>query len=142
MNGGWIKLYYKLLDWEWLDSPEMVGLWVNLLLRAAREDRKWHGQTIRRGQLVTTLSELAEMTGLSLQKLRTCIERLKSTHEITCESTRRGTIITICKYAEYQCPDEEEQQAEQHTDQQTSNTPATRQQHAGGLLTYFLFYEE
>ena len=130
MTGGWIKLYYKLLDWEWLDCPEMVGLWVNLLLRASREDRKWHGLTIRRGQLVTTLSELSEMAGLSLQKLRTCLDRLKSTREITCESTHFGTIVTICKYAEYQCPDEDEQQAEQHTDQQTSNTPATRQQHA------------
>lgn len=123
MNGGWIKLYYKLLDWEWLDCPEMVGLWVNLLLRANREDRKWHGLTIRRGQLVTTRSELAEMCGLSVQTLRTCIERLKSTSEITSESTSRGMVITITKYDSYQLTEDGEQPANQ-----PANQPATNQQ--------------
>ena len=136
MNGGWIKLYYKLLDWEWLDCPEMVGLWVNLLLRANREDRKWHGTTIRRGQLVTTRSELAELCGLSVQTLRTCIDRLKSTSEITSKSTSRGMVITITKYDSYQTVDDSDQPANQPADQPatnqqvTSDQPATNQQEA------------
>lgn len=106
MTEGWIKIHRKLIDWEWLDCPEMVGLWVNLLLRANYEDKEWHGRTIKRGQMVTSIRDIAKFSGLSLQQARTCIERLKSTHEITQESTRLFTIITICNYDRYQGDEE------------------------------------
>ena len=33
MNTGWIKIYRSLLYWEWADVPEMVALWVRLIIR-------------------------------------------------------------------------------------------------------------
>lgn len=98
----WIKLYREFLAWEWFGKPEMVQLFVWLLLNASVIDRKWEGKDIKRGQLITTLPAMCEATGLSRQKVRTCINRLKSTHEITCKSTNKFTTVTICNYERYQ----------------------------------------
>lgn len=130
MIEGWIKIHRKLIDWEWLDCPEMVGLWVNLLLRANYEDKKWHGQVIKRGQILTSRSELAEMCGLSVQTLRTCLERLKSTNEITSETTNQGTLITVVKYDCYQGGDEVVKPTNQPANQPATNQRLTSDQPA------------
>ena len=52
-NTGWIKIYRSLLYWEWADVPEMVALWVRLIIRATHEDTQWHGVTISRGHINT-----------------------------------------------------------------------------------------
>ena len=44
-NTGWIKIYRSLLYWEWADVPEMVALWVRLIIRATHEVTQWHGIT-------------------------------------------------------------------------------------------------
>ena len=100
-TGGYIKIHRQLLQWEWFDHPEMVQLWIYLLLKANFQPSDWHGTLIPRGSLITTLATIQNDTGISPQKIRTCINRLKSTNEITCKSTNKYTIITICKYEDY-----------------------------------------
>ena len=39
MNTGWIKIYRSLLYWEWADVPEMVALWVRLIIRDRKSTR-------------------------------------------------------------------------------------------------------
>lgn len=102
MDGGWIKIHRKLLDWEWADDPNMVALWVHLLLNANFEDSRWHGIPVPRGSFITTQSELCKKTGLSRRSLRTCLNRLQSTNEVTIKTTKLYSIITICKYDCYQ----------------------------------------
>ena len=34
MDNGWIRLHKRFLQWEWLDKPEMVQLFLYLLLKA------------------------------------------------------------------------------------------------------------
>ena len=128
MNTGWIKIYRSLLYWEWADVPEMVALWVRLIIRATHEDSQWHGVTISRGQLVTTTAKLAAESGLSPQQVRTCLDRLKASNQINTQTTNKYTIITICKYEAYQETETTEQQTngKQTTrKQQTNNTQAT-----------------
>lgn len=128
MNTGWIKIYRSLLYWEWADVPEMVALWVRLIIRATHEDTQWHGVTISRGQLVTTTAKLAAESGLSPQQVRTCLDRLKASNQINTQTTNKYTIITICKYEAYQETETTEQQTngKQTTrKQQTNNTQAT-----------------
>ena len=128
MNTGWIKIYRSLLYWEWADVPEMVALWVRLIIRATHEDSQWHGVTISRGQLVTTTAKLAAESGLSPQQVRTCLDRLKASNQINTQATNKYTIITICKYEAYQETETTEQQTngKQTTrKQQTNNTQAT-----------------
>jgi hypothetical protein len=127
-NTGWIKIYRSLLYWEWADVPEMVALWVRLIIRATHEDTQWHGVTISRGQLVTTTAKLAAESGLSPQQVRTCLDRLKASNQINTQTTNKYTIITICKYEAYQETETTEQQTngKQTTrKQQTNNKQAT-----------------
>lgn len=99
---GWIKLYRKLIDWEWFDKSEMVHLFVYFTLKANHKAKKWREISIAPGQLVTTLPTISKETGISIQTIRTCLYRLESTGVITNESTNQYRIITVCKYESYQ----------------------------------------
>ena len=134
-NIPWMKLYYSLLDWEWIKCPEMVCLWINLLLRASNTTRKERWMTIRRGQVVTSRSQLAKQCGISEQSVRTCITRLISSKQITISSTKQATIITICKFDKYQQSNPSRQPTNQPSNQPTSNQRATNE----AKYTYFLF---
>ena len=129
-NNSWIKLYRKFEEWEWFHISEMVHLFINLLIKANNKDRKWRGILIKRGQLITGRIQLSQDTGISEQSIRTYLERLKSTSEITIKSTNKFSIITICNYDRYNLETTEaNQQINQQANQQlTSNQPATNQQ--------------
>lgn len=128
MCNGWIKLHRKILDWEWFTSPSTLQLFIYLLLRANKEDKKWRGILIKRGQLVTSVATISEETKLSTQQVRTSLNRLKSTNEITSETTNRFTLVTVCKYESYQLYEEVEQQTKQQALQQTNNKQITNKQ--------------
>lgn len=123
---GWIKLHRKFLKWEWFNISEMVHLFIYLLLNANNKEGKWRGTIIKRGQLVTGRKSLSLNTGISEQSIRTCIERLKSTSEITVKSTNKYSIITINKYEDYQIIlSDTNQQINQQTNQQSTNNQPT-----------------
>ena len=128
MCNGCIKLHRKILDWEWFTSPSTLQLFIYLLLRANKEDKKWRGILIKRGQLVTSVATISEETKLSTQQVRTSLNRLKSTNEITSKTTNRFTLVTVCKYESYQLYEETEQQAKQQALQQTNNKQITNKQ--------------
>ena len=102
MENGYIRIHRKLEKWEWYTDSKMVHLFLHLLLRANHEDGKWQGYEIKRGQLITGLFALKASTGISTQSLRTCLERLKSTNEITIKTTNKFSLITILHYNDYQ----------------------------------------
>ena len=99
---GWVTLHRKFLQWEWFDKPEMVQLFIWLLLNANYTDNKWQGQVIKRGQILTTTPKIMEALRFTERQTRTCISRLKSTGEVSVKTTNRFTIITICNYDRYQ----------------------------------------
>lgn len=102
-NKGWIKLHRQILDWEWSDEPAMVALFVHLLLMAnSDEGWKYRGVTLKAGQLITSIANLSKATGITIKALRTRLERLVSTGEISVESCKKYSIITISNYAIYQ----------------------------------------
>ena len=127
---GWITLHRKFLTWEWFDKPEMVQLFIWLLLNANYTDKKWQGQVIKRGQILTTTPKIMEALRLTEQQTRTCIGRLKSTGEITCKSTNKYTIITICNYDRYQ----DDNFASNGQNNGQTNTPATDKQRTNNGL--------
>lgn len=123
---GWIKIHRKLAQWEWADDPKMVALWIHLLLAANYERIEWHGVTLERGQLATTMKRLSEKTGISEQSLRTIIKRLVDSKQINVQSTNKFTIITISKYDDYQLMEEVVQQTNKQ--QSTSNQRTINEQ--------------
>jgi predicted transcriptional regulator len=99
---GWIYLHKSLLEWEWYDDINVFRLFIHLLLKANYTATKWHGIEIKRGQHPTGRFSLSKETGLSEQQVRTALNKLISTNEITKESTSQYTIITITNYDKYQ----------------------------------------
>lgn len=133
-NQGFIFLHRKFLKWEWSSEPNMVALFIHILLSANYESKKWKGISIERGQFLTSLPSLSSAVGLSVQQVRTGLKRLVESGEITDNSTNKYRLITICKYDDYQPQniDENRQSNRQTTGkQQTSNRQITgkQQQH-------------
>lgn len=126
LQNGFIALYRSLLSWGWHADPATGWLFVNLLLMANWEDGEWQGKPIKRGQLVTGRKALAAQTGLSEQTVRTSLNRLKSTNEITIASTNKFSVITIVNYGKFQ--DVPEMPTSTLTSNLTNNQPAANQQ--------------
>lgn len=102
MELGYIKLFRKFTEWEWYDDNNTLKLFIHLLLTVNWKAKKWHGVTIKRGQILTSQSHLAQQTKLTRQQVRTSLEKLKSTNDITIQTTAKYTIITIKNYGKYQ----------------------------------------
>jgi hypothetical protein len=99
---GWIKLHRKLIDWEWYKDVNTFKLFLHLLLKANTETKKWQGQTINRGQLITSLKNLSHETGLTEKEVRTAISKLQKTKEVGKQTTSVNTTLTMLNYDLYQ----------------------------------------
>lgn len=135
MTDRWIKTYEKLLKWEWYGDPLMVATLIHLLLKANWKDKKWRGVDVKRGQLITSRTRLAEEIGLTERQLRTCLERMQETGEIACETTNRYTIITICNYDIYQDKTEAQRPAERPAESPTNDQQTTNKRPTGSQQT-------
>lgn len=124
---GWIKLHRKMLEWEWYDDSNCFRVFTHLLLVANHKPNKWRGNTILRGQRLSSISKLSSETGLSVSQVRTAISKLESTGEIASQSQAQHTVFTIKNYNSYQSDDKdlaEESQADDKpiADQSQSNS--------------------
>ena len=102
MNNGWLKMHRSLLDWEWYGDTNVTRLFLHLLLKANHKEKSWQGRTIGAGQLITGRKVLSKETGLSEQQIRSSLDKLKSTGEITIESTSRNSLITLVSWDSHQ----------------------------------------
>jgi biotin operon repressor len=101
-NQGWIKLHRKLLNWQWSDSPNTGWLFMICLMSANHENKMWHGVLIEKGTFITSYPHLAKKVGLSEQSVRTSLNKLKSTGELTVKTTNKYSVITINNWITYQ----------------------------------------
>ena len=101
-EGGYIKIYRSIVDWEWFQDHNTLHLWIYILLRANYEPSRFMGMKIQRGEMIESLAVMAENTGLTINEVRTALRHLNSTGEITSKGTRFGTRIKVHKYAMYQ----------------------------------------
>ena len=103
-----IKLNRKILKWRWYQDANTFRVFVHLILKANVYDNDFLNFTVHRGQLVTSYTHLAEELGfikqnkISIQPIRTALNHLKSTGEITVEKIPKGLIITVKNYDDYQ----------------------------------------
>jgi len=101
-NISWIKLFRKFTEWEWYKDSNTKSLFLHCLLKANFKNKKWQGQEIERGQFVSSHPKLSFETGLTVRQIRTSINRLKTTGEVSVCTTARYSIITVKNYNEYQ----------------------------------------
>lgn len=99
---GWIKLHRGINEWGWKSDPNVMALWVHLLINANFEDSHFLGVMINKGSLATGLISLAEKTGLTVSQVRTALNKLKMTGEIAIKTGNKFSIISILKWDEYQ----------------------------------------
>ena len=128
---GYIKIHRKLLRWGWYQDNVVKGVFFHILLTANFRPMKWQGRTISPGQLVTSYQRLAEDLGFSVQQIRTAIKKLKSTSEITIDSTNKFTVITVVNWEDYQNAKEFPTDKTTYTltnEQQSSNKQITNNQ--------------
>ena len=102
MAEPFIKLYKKMLKWEWYDEPNTCRVFIHCLLKANWQETKWHSETLKPGQFITSLASLSKETRLTVDQVRVALNHLKSTGEITSKSQARYRIITVVKWNDYQ----------------------------------------
>jgi len=123
---SWLKLHHKMKNWGWIDDPNMVALWIRILLEANMFPQERHGQMYEEGSFPTSLDKLSTDTGMSVRTVRTCLERLKKSGEIVIESTKKGTKIKVVKWPEYQgSSDDYDMLSDTQTDKQVTNNRQT-----------------
>lgn len=125
---GWVKFHRKIEDWEWYSDANTFRLFFHLITKANHKDRKWMGETVKRGQHITSIDNLSNELKLSPQQIRTAINKLKSTSEITIKSTNRFTLVTVENYSVYQseCDESTNEPTNDSTfNQQTDNKRIT-----------------
>lgn len=124
-NIGYINLHRSILDWEWYKDSNTTRVFLHFLLKANYKTTRWQGVEIMPGQLIAGRKQLAVDLKLSEQEIRTSINKLKSTNEITIQSTNRFSVITICKWVDYQYSPDSNQPTDQPIDQLSGNQQST-----------------
>lgn len=102
MNGDYIKISRKILEWEWWGNINVCRLFIYMLLKANWKDGNFQGREIKRGSFVSSYPRLESETGLTINEIRTAILKLKSTGEITVKSYSKYSVFTIKNYDSYQ----------------------------------------
>ena len=104
MNGNntWIKLPRNFQSWRWYKESNMVHLYLYLVMNANLLSENYFDINIKRGEIMISLSRLSTDTNLSIKTLRTCLDRLKRTHEIEYRNLNHGRIIIIVNYDMFQ----------------------------------------
>ena len=99
---GFILLHRKLKQWGWYKDSVVKDLFLHLLLSASFKDFEWMGRQLKAGQLITGRKRLAEELDFTERQIRTALDKLKSTGEVTIETTNKYTIITVVNWEDYQ----------------------------------------
>lgn len=117
---GRIKIHRKIEAWERYTDANVFRVFFHLLIKANHKDWKRQWIDVKRWQVIIWRISLAEQLWLTVQQVRTALDKLESTWEITSQSTNRFTIVTLVKYCDYNDKDWE--------NNQQSNKPITNEQ--------------
>ncbi len=122
-NGGFIKLYRSMLDWEWINDSKTLSVFVFCLLSANREPARWRGTDISAGQFVTSVGSISKKMKLSTKSVIVALKHLKTTNEVAITTTNKYTLITVNNWAIYQNNDKA---GENKTASNTANEGQTK----------------
>lgn len=130
MKQGFIVLHRSMLEWEWYNDQNTKCLFLHLLLTANFEDKKWRGIEIKRGQVITSIENLAKSTTLTIKQTRIALSKLKKTNEIVVKGTSSYSLITLTNYCVYQ--DIDEKKGKQGASKEADGGQARGKQGASG----------
>lgn len=114
-KSSWVKIDRNITKWRWFKATNTFHVWMWLILSANIEDHDFQHETIHRGEIATSRKSIMNATGLTEQEVRTALNHLKSTGEITVQQRANYQVISIVSYDIYQS---------QLTGRTTGNQPA------------------
>lgn len=104
-SNGFVKISRKLLDWQWYPDVNTSRLFIHCLLKANWKESRWKHYVCKRGQFITSLSQLSHELNLTIRQTRTAISHLEETGEVTNWTDGKIRIITVKNYDKYQAGD-------------------------------------
>jgi len=102
MAEGFVKFDRKIENWGWYKNVNTFKLFFHLVTFANYTPGEFEGITIERGQMVASYRTLSLKTGLSERQIRTALNHLKSTGEVTHVSHPKFSLFTVVNYDKYQ----------------------------------------
>jgi hypothetical protein len=125
---GYIKLWRKSINSGLIKNHNVWIFWTWCLLKANHQpDFKqvvgFQEVLLQPGQFIFGLKKASEETGLSIQKIRTCIKFLEKYQNLTYKPTNKFSVISIINWSIYQGSDKE--------NNNQSNKHVTSRQQAG-----------
>lgn len=80
----------------------MLQVWIFLLSQASYDGHDIGKDHLNPGQLISSVDMIVRKTKSTPSKVKTALDRLKLTGEITIETTNQRSLITIVNWASYQ----------------------------------------
>ena len=122
-QGGWIKLYRRMLDNPiCCRDADYFSVWIYLLLNAVHKDTSiiFQGKKVvlKPGQLVTGRQAIAKKFKIAESKVQRILIELTNEKQIQQETSSRSRIITVLGWESYQSMREMEKTVEQQNEQQ------------------------
>jgi hypothetical protein len=125
MRQGYIKLWRKALDNDWLKNHELWAFWCYCLLRAKHEPGRvrvgFQDVHLEAGQFIFGRAQAARDLGMTEWKIRQCLDFLKRSGNLASKTASKFSIISIINWDTYQGSENGKPPAK---------PPATRQQPA------------
>lgn len=125
MQRGYVKLWRKTLDSGWLKNHKLCSLWLWCLLKASHKEfdmivgcQQVH---LMPGDFVFGLNKASDELGISIRSIRTIIDFLRKSKNLTIKTTNKFSIISIVNWDTYQ-------QEETSSDKQTDKQPTSYRQ--------------
>jgi hypothetical protein len=122
MHRGYIKLWRKSIDADWLKNPKLWAFWCYCLIKASHKPRNakvgFKSVPLEAGQFIFGRKQASKDLNIGEQTIRTCLSFLEKSGNLTIKSTNRFSIITVIKWEDYQIND----------DGLTNEKPTTNQQ--------------
>lgn len=139
IQNGWMKIpteWYRETSVKSCREHAMIQ-W--LVMNANITESEWNGITVKRGQVVTSLSKLSEGVQQSLQQTRNTLDNIVNNKEVTKTATKTYTIITICNFDNYVglnfCDNKEEnKEATQRATQRATKKQQSEQQQIRDII--------
>ncbi len=94
-DNGFVKIPRTILDWQWYDDEIVSRVYFHILLKVNYKEKNWRGNQIKEGEFITSLEKLKIELNLSIQKIRTALEKLVITNYIELLPTNRYTKIKV-----------------------------------------------
>lgn len=102
-NNGFIKLHRNVLEWQHWGEPNVVVVFLTLLLLANHKKGWWQGLRCGRGETFVTIDTLCNYTKLSRPTIIRILKLLEDSGEVTRKKVdQKHTKTIIRKYAQYQ----------------------------------------